>query len=106
MFFNDHNPPHFHAYYGSDEALFAIETLSLVAGRLPPRATGLVVEWASLHQAELMEAWKKGSGARASGQNRTASLTSCVTRVSPESALSREPSISTQNQCVSLILGE
>lgn len=62
MFFNDHNPPHFHAYYGSDEALFAIETLSLVAGRLPPRATGLVVEWASLHQAELMEAWKKARG--------------------------------------------
>ncbi len=62
MFFNDHNPPHFHAYYGSDEALFAIETLSLVAGRLSPRATGLVVEWASLHQAELMEAWEKAQG--------------------------------------------
>lgn len=59
MFFNDHNPPHFHAYYGSDEALFAIETLSLFAGRLPPRATGLVVEWASLRQDQLMEAWNK-----------------------------------------------
>ncbi len=35
MFFNDHTPPHFHVYYGSDEALFAIETLSLIAGRLP-----------------------------------------------------------------------
>jgi hypothetical protein len=23
MFFNDHNPPYFHSYYGSDEALFA-----------------------------------------------------------------------------------
>src|SRR3990172_5164675 len=33
MFFNDHTPPHFHAYYGSDEALFTIETLSLIAGR-------------------------------------------------------------------------
>ena len=50
MFFNDHAPPHFHAYYGSDEALFAIETLSLIAGRLPARATGLAVEWASQHQ--------------------------------------------------------
>ena len=59
MFFNDHNPRHFHAYYGSDEALFAIETLSLFAGRLPPRATGLVVEWASLRQDQLMEAWNK-----------------------------------------------
>lgn len=59
MFFNDHGPPHFHAYYGSDEALFAIEPLSLIAGRLPPRATGLLVEWASLHQEELMQAWKR-----------------------------------------------
>jgi len=59
MFFNDHAPPHFHAFYGSDEAVFAIETLSLIAGRLPPRATGLVVEWASLRQSELTEAWKR-----------------------------------------------
>ena len=39
MFFNDHAPPHFHAYYGSDEALFAIETLPLIAGRLSAPAT-------------------------------------------------------------------
>jgi len=37
MFFNDHPPPHFHANYGPDEALFAIETLSLIAGRIPAR---------------------------------------------------------------------
>lgn len=58
MFFDDHAPPHFHAYYGSDEAVFAIETLSLIAGRLPPRALGLVVEWSSLHQEELWHAWE------------------------------------------------
>ena len=68
MFFNDHNPPHFHAYYGSDEALFAIETLSVIAGRLPPRATGLVVEWATLHQAELKDAWKKAQGLEPPGK--------------------------------------
>jgi hypothetical protein len=68
MFFNDHVPPHFHAYYGSDEALFAIETLSLFAGRLPPRATGLVVEWASLNQAELVEAWNKAHRLEAPGR--------------------------------------
>ena len=59
MFFNDHAPPHFHAYYGSDEAIFVIETFSLIAGHLPARATGLVVEWASQHQDELMNAWKR-----------------------------------------------
>lgn len=33
MFFSDHEPPHFHAVYGEDEALIEIETLaSTVAG--------------------------------------------------------------------------
>jgi hypothetical protein len=57
MFFDDHNPPHFHAEYGSDRALVDIQTLAIFSGRLPPRATGLVVEWATLHQNELLEDW-------------------------------------------------
>ena len=68
LFFNDHAPPHFHAYYGSEEALFAIETLSLIAGRLPPRATGLVVEWASLHQTEIMHAWERARRLQSPGK--------------------------------------
>jgi hypothetical protein len=68
MFFNDHEPPHFHAYYGSDEALVAIETLSVFAGRLPPRAMGLVVEWASLHQEELREAWRRAKSLESPGR--------------------------------------
>ena len=74
MFSNDHGPPHFHAYYGSDEALVAIETLSVFAGRLPPRAMGLVVEWASLHQppGRTQGGLKEGAEPRAAGENRTA----------------------------------
>jgi len=68
MFSNDHGPPHFHAYYGSDEALVAIETLSVFAGRLPPRAMGLVVEWASLHQEELREAWRRAQSLEPPGR--------------------------------------
>jgi hypothetical protein len=34
-----------------------IQTLTLLRGRLPPRVFGLVMEWASLHQAELMRNW-------------------------------------------------
>lgn len=52
IFFDDHNPPHFHAFYGDDEALIDIRTLGLFAGSLPPRAQSLVVEWASLHRGE------------------------------------------------------
>jgi hypothetical protein len=59
MFFDDHNPPHFHAEYGSDLALIDIRNLSLFSGRLPPRAIGLVIEWATLHQQELLADWDR-----------------------------------------------
>ncbi len=59
MFFDDHNPPHFHAEYGDDVALVGIHRLSVFAGRLPPRALGLVIEWATLHQDELLEDWRR-----------------------------------------------
>ena len=58
MYFADHAPPHFHAEYAEFEARFDISTLALISGRLPPRATGLVAEWASLHQGELLSLWK------------------------------------------------
>ena len=59
MFFNDHNPPHFHALYGEHEALLDIHHLSIFAGSLPPRALGLVIEWATLHQEELLQDWQR-----------------------------------------------
>ena len=59
MFFDDHKPPHFHAEYGSDLALIDIRTLAVFSGRLPPRVTGLVIEWATLHQRELLVDWEK-----------------------------------------------
>ena len=59
MFFDDHNPPHFHASYGAEEALIEIQTLTIFAGHLPPRVLGLVIEWATLHQVELAADWKR-----------------------------------------------
>jgi hypothetical protein len=57
MYYNDHQPAHFHADYGEDEALYEIETLRLLQGRLPRRAHNLVLEWADTHRAELMANW-------------------------------------------------
>jgi len=59
MFFDDHNPPHFHAEYADDLALIEIRNLSVFSGRLPPRAIGLVIEWATLHQQELLADWER-----------------------------------------------
>jgi len=57
IFYRDHDAPHFHAYYGSDEASVRIRDLVVVAGSLPPRALGLVIEWATIHRAELEHDW-------------------------------------------------
>jgi hypothetical protein len=65
MYFDDHDPPHFHAEYAEDQAVIGIETLALIAGRLPPRALGLVAEWAAMHQDELRQAWSKAKDLRA-----------------------------------------
>ena len=58
MYFDEHNPPHFHARYGKERAEIAIESLSVLGGRLPPRVLGLVMEWAAMHREELMADWE------------------------------------------------
>jgi hypothetical protein len=57
MFYSEHNPPHFHARYCGDSVAIDIRTLQILEGRIPPRALGLVMEWASQHQDELMQDW-------------------------------------------------
>lgn len=57
MYFNDHNPPHFHVRYEEFRAMLGIDPLELREGNLPPRVLGLVIEWAEMHQAELLENW-------------------------------------------------
>ncbi len=58
MYYNEHPPPHFHVRYGRQKALVAIDSLTILRGRLSPRALGLVIEWAVSHQTELKENWK------------------------------------------------
>ena len=58
MYYNEHNPPYFHERYGEYKVEIAIQSLSVLAGKLPPRAMGLVMEWASCHQDELMADWE------------------------------------------------
>jgi hypothetical protein len=57
MFFDDHNPPHFHAEYGEYQTIIEIKTGGVISGTFPPRALGLVVEWALQHRSELLSLW-------------------------------------------------
>lgn len=58
MYYRDHEPPHFHAMYNDFEAIFAIDDLRLMEGKLPGRVAGFVVEWAMLHREELLKDWE------------------------------------------------
>ena len=51
--------PHFHATYADDEATIDIESMTIIAGELPPRGQRLVIEWARAHQAELQDDWAR-----------------------------------------------
>lgn len=57
MFYDEHNPPHFHAVYGEHEAEVGIAPFSLLKGKLPPRVLSLVLEWAVKHEEELLRNW-------------------------------------------------
>ena len=58
MFYDEHNPPHFHAQYGEYNCCIDIHTLGVIEGFLPARALGLVVEWSILHRDELLDNWQ------------------------------------------------
>ena len=56
MFFNYHNPPHFHVVYGEFKAVINIDD-EIVEGFMPKRALKLVFEWMEIHKSELLENW-------------------------------------------------
>jgi hypothetical protein len=57
MFFDEHAPPHFHVAYGEFKASIRIDPLEVLEGQLPRRALGLTMDWARLHQQELLRDW-------------------------------------------------
>jgi len=57
MYFDEHNPPHFHVRYNDYRASVEISTSNILNGDIPPRVRGLVAEWAELHKDELLEMW-------------------------------------------------
>ncbi|MCX6950550.1 MAG: DUF4160 domain-containing protein [Opitutae bacterium] len=65
MYFADHAPPHFHALYGEEEVVIDIRRLAIIRGNFSPRAFGLLMEWASIHQDDLLTAWDQAVKAQA-----------------------------------------
>ncbi len=68
MHTRDHNPPHLHAEYAGMAAVIGLNDLSVIKGSLPPRALGLVTEWAAMHQGELLAGWERAQAGEAPGK--------------------------------------
>ena len=58
MFYDDHNPPHFHVEYNGRKALIDIINAQVIRGFLPPKQLKLVLAWCVIHQDELMQNWE------------------------------------------------
>ena len=58
MFNNgEHNPPHFHASYQGNEAIFDMDG-ELMEGDMPKRQRKFIAAWAELHKDELLANWE------------------------------------------------
>ena len=58
MYNDDHEPPHFHAYYNEFSAQICINDFSILGGSLPPKAMGLIYEWTMENKNELLKKWE------------------------------------------------
>ena len=54
MFFDDHNPPHFHARYGNHKVLITIGRRKVLAGSFPPKQLEDIKEWARYHKITII----------------------------------------------------
>jgi len=43
LFYDEHNPPHFHARYGEYKVAVDIRSLVVLEGELPPRALSMLI---------------------------------------------------------------
>ena len=59
MFYDEHEQPHFHAAYQGKVVQIGIDPLTIMRGGLHRRAIGLIMEWGTGHQRELLENWKR-----------------------------------------------
>lgn len=56
MFADDHNPPHFHAIYQGQRAVYDFEGNRL-EGSMPKKQDRLVSAWAIIHSDDLQVGW-------------------------------------------------
>lgn len=56
MYYDEHNPPHFHAYYGDFKAIFDFDG-ELLRGEMPKKQQKLIAAWAIIQRENLEANW-------------------------------------------------
>ena len=55
---NEHNPPHFHAYYNDYKCIVNIINCEMTEGNMPAKQLKLILAWAEINKENLMSNWK------------------------------------------------
>jgi hypothetical protein len=58
MWFEDHDPPHFHAIAGGRTVKIRIDPIEVMKGGMERRQIAMVKRWAALHKDELEKNWR------------------------------------------------
>lgn len=58
MYYDDHNPPHFHAEYSGNRCVVDIEEGAIITGFMPNRQLRMILAWVEIHRDELMQNWE------------------------------------------------
>ena len=58
MNYSDHQPPHFHAFYGGEEVVISIDNIEVITGSMQSKQLKMLLGGAAFHQEELKENWE------------------------------------------------
>ncbi len=58
MYYDDHNPPLFHAEYDGYKAIVNINDCVVIKGFFPHKQLKLLLAWAEIHKEELLKNWE------------------------------------------------
>jgi len=58
MYYKDHQPPHIHVQYQSENAVIDILTGNVTEGNLPMRQLRYVQAWVEIHRENLLADWE------------------------------------------------
>mgnify|MGYP003395837122 CR=1 FL=1 len=57
MYFEDHNPPHFHVVSPTQEAVIEIATMTVITGTMAPARLRVALAWATKNRSLLFRKW-------------------------------------------------